>query len=316
MLFLKEEEVERLLTMKDAIREVEAALRELGEGRAENRPRQRVRMPASLLNVMAAGLPSRGYSGFKYYTVTKGGVRFWFQLLDGKTGDPLALLQADRLGQRRTGATSGVATKHLAREDASVVGIVGTGWQAESQLEAMCMVRPIGEIRCYGRDRVRRQTFAKTMTGRLGVEVRPSESAADAVRGANIVITATDSREPVLRGEWLDPGVHVNAIGANRPDVREVDDQTMTRSSIVVADSIEQARYEAGDLIIPISEGLLSWEQIHELGDVVAGRIPGRTHPEGITLFKSLGLALEDVAVGSFVYERARKGGIGKEIGF
>ncbi len=314
MLFLTEEEVERLLTMKDAIREVEAALREMGEGHAENRPRQRVRLPASFLSVMAAGLPSRGYFGFKYYSATKSGVRFWFHLFDGKTGEFLAVLQADRLGQQRTGAASGVATKHLARIDASVVGIVGTGWQAESQLEAMSEVRSLQEARCFGRDRGRRKDFADRMETKLRIRVRDVESVEAAVGKADIVITATDARDPVVHGGWLEPGTHVNAIGSNRPDTRELDDEMISRCACIVSDSVEQAKMEAGDLIIPVSRGLLRWEQVHELGEVAAGKVRGRSRPEDITLFKSLGIAVEDVAVGSFVYERARKEGIGKEI--
>ncbi len=314
MLYLTEEDVARLLTMEDAIREVERALREMGEGRAENRPRQRVLGPGSLLSVMAGGLPSRGYFGFKYYSVTRDKVRFWFHLLDAKSGELVAVFQANGLGQRRTGAASGVATEYLARRDAAVVGIVGTGWQAESQLEAMGAVRSLREVRCYGREPARRRSFASKMAERLNVHVWDVETAERAVRDADIVITATDSREPVLHGSWLAKGTHVNAMGSNRPDAREIDDDAVSRSTCILCDSLEQAKMEAGDLILPVSKGTLRWEQVHELGEVVAGKIHGRTGAEDITLFKSLGIALEDVAVGSFVYEKARKEGIGEEI--
>jgi len=315
MLYLTEQDVERLLTMKDALREVEAALREMGEGRAENRPRQRVRAGGGMLSVMAAGLDSRGYYGFKYYTIAKSSVRFWFHLFDARSGELVAVLQADRLGQRRTGAASGIATKYLARQDATNVGIVGTGWQAESQVEAMAGVRSLEEVRCFGRDPGRRKEFATKMTARLGVPVRDVESGELAVRGADIVITATDAREPVVRGEWLAEGTHVNAMGSNRSDAREIDDTTIARSTSILCDSLEQAKTEAGDLILPVSRGILRWEQIHELGELVAGRIKGRTRAEDVTLFKSLGIALEDVAVGSYVYEKARKEGLGREVG-
>lgn len=314
MLLLTEEDVDSLLPMKDAVREVEAALRAMGEGRATIRPRQRLRTPAGVLNLMAGAWPDRGYYGFKYYVVSRAGVRFWVHLFDVRTGELLAVMQADRLGQRRTGAASGVATKHLARRDASVIGLLGTGWQAESQLEALCAVRPIHAVRCYSRHAANRRSFATRMMKALGVEVRAVDSARAAIRQADVIATATTSKDPVLRAEWIQRGVHLNAMGANRADAREVGEDVIGRSDLIVADSIEQARIEAGDLILPASRGLLRWEWIHELGEVVAGRVRGRTSGQDLTLFKSLGIALEDVAVAAHVYERAKKHGIGSEV--
>lgn len=314
MLLLTEQDVDRLLSMEDALREVEAALRDLGEGKAENRPRQRVRGTHSILNLMPASWPRRGYMGYKEYVVSKEGARFVFHLFDGSTGAPLALMEANRLGQRRTGAASGVATKFLAREDASRVGIIGVGWQAESQLEAICRVRSVHEIRCYSREAAARQAFAERMSKHLGVTVRGVESARDAVHDSDIVVAATGSSEPVVLGEWLASGVHINAMGANRIGSRELDDEVIRRCSFIAADSIEQAHLEAGDLDAPAAAGLLKWDDVHELGAVVCGRVRGRRAPEDVTLFKSLGLALEDVAVGALVYERARKDKIGTEI--
>ena len=314
MLFLTEDDVDGLLTMGEALRVVEAALRDLGDGRAENRPRQRVRGSHAVLNVMPASWPVRGYYGFKDYSASKEGIRFWCHLCDGNTSAPLAVLQADRLGQRRTGAASGIATKFLARTDAAVAGLVGTGWQAESQLEAICAVRPIETVQCISRHRGRREDFAERMSKSLEIDVVPMDSAQEALRGADIIITATDSSTPVVRGPWVEPGVHVNAIGANRIDARELDDDAMRRATFVMTDSIEQARHEAGDLVQPIRDGVLTWEQVHELSQLVAGKVSGRQRPDDVTLFKSLGIAIEDVAVAAFVYERAKKEGIGQEI--
>ncbi len=319
-LFLTESDVEQLLTMPGAIRVVEQALRELGQGGAINRPRQRVRVPNGILHVMPAGLPTRGYLGFKYYSSFRPRTRFWFHLLDASNGDVLAIMQADRLGQQRTGAASGVASKYLARADASSVGIIGTGWQAESQLQTICAVRqtesPFGirVARCYSRDAERRKTFAKKMSAQLNVDVRGVDSAEEAVRDADIVITATTSRDPVLRGEWLAPGAHINAVGANRAEARELDDDAVIRSAVICVDSIEQAKIEAGDLISPIQRGLFGWEHVSELGDLVAGKVAGRASRNDVTLFKSMGIAVEDVAVGAWVYERAREQNIGREI--
>ncbi len=314
MLHLTEDHVRRLLTMEDALREVEAALRDLGEGRAENRPRQRVRGAHAVLNVMPASWPARGYYGFKYYTISRETVRFWFHLFDANTGALLAVLEANRLGQQRTGAASGIATKYLARSDASAVGILGTGWQAESQLEALCAVRGIASIRCHSPTEARRRAFADRMSNALGVDVTPATSPEEAVRGSDIVVAATTSASPVVQGEWLEPGVHINAIGANRLGARELDDAAVRRCSLIVADSVDQAHAEAGDLVDPVSQGLLRWDRIMEVGQLVAGKGPRRTRKEEVTLFKSLGLAIEDVAVAAFVYERAQKEGLGSEM--
>jgi len=313
MLYLTEDEVDRLLTMEDSIHEVETALRDLGAGHAENRPRQRVRGLHAILNVMAASWTARGYYGYKDYSISREGTHFWFHLFDGSTGALVAVFQANRMGQRRTGAASGVATKFLARKDAAVVGLVGTGWQAESQVEAMCAVRPVTSVRCTSRDPGRREAFAARMGKALGVDVVAVDSGERAVRGADIVIAATASPTPVVRGEWLEPGVHVNAMGANRIDARELDDEAIRRFGFVAADSVEQARLEAGDLVQPVRDGLLTWDRVHEISEVVSGQAAGRRSAEDRTLFKSLGIALEDVAVAALIYERARKEGFGKE---
>jgi alanine dehydrogenase len=314
VLYLREEDVRTLLSMSDALTAVERAFRALGTGEAVNEPRRRVQLPRSVLNVMPAGWAERGYFGFKYYTFGREGIRFWVHLLDANTGSLLAVMEANRLGQQRTGAASGVATKFLARVDASTVGIIGTGWQAESQLEAICSVRSIRRIRCYGRDRSRRLAFAKTMASRLGVDVLAADTPIETVQQADIAVAATDSPKPVILGKWLRPGAHVNAMGANRIQARELDDDVIRRSAHITVDSVEQAKLEAGDLVQPIEEGLLRWDRVHELGDVVAGKVPGRAADQDITLFKSLGVAIEDIAAGAFVYERAREERIGTEL--
>lgn len=313
-LFLTESEVTSILTMSDGVREVEDAFRELGQGNATNRPRQRVRAANGTFQVMPAGMPTRGYLGLKYYTGFRPKTRFWFHLIDANNGDLVAVMQADRLGQQRTGAASGVATKYLARQDAATVGIIGTGWQAASQLEAMAVVRKLRAIKCFGRDLERRRRFASEMSARLAITVQPTETPRDAVGEADIVITATGAREPVLLGEWLAPGTHINAVGSNRADARELDDEVLNRAHLICVDSVEQSKIESGDLISPIERGQLTWERVHELGEVVSGRRVPREDRADITLFKSNGIALEDVAVGAWVYERARERGLGREI--
>jgi len=313
-LYLTESDVEKLLTMPDAMRAVEDAFRDLGQGSAINRPRQRVRVPNGTMHVMPAGMAARGYLGLKYYSGFRPKTRFWFHLLDANNGDLLCVMQADRLGQQRTGAASGVATKFLARADAASVGIIGTGWQAASQLEAIAVARKLRVVKCYSRDEARRKKFAMEMQAKLGIETRDVDAARDAVRDADIIVTATNSRDPVLLGDWLAPGTHINAVGSNRADTREIDDAVINRANFICVDSIEQCKIESGDLILPIGRGMMTWDRVNELSAVVAGKTQGRANRDDITLFKSNGIALEDVAVGAWVYERAREQGIGRQI--
>lgn len=300
--------------MPDAVRLVEDAFRAWGEAQADNRPRQRVRVQDGVLHVMPAGLPSMGYVGFKAYTAFHGKARFYFHLFDAQTGEYLAIMEADRLGQMRTGAASGVATKYLARANAHSVGILGTGWQAESQLEAICAVRNVDSIRCYSRDENNRRAFAERMTKRINVAVNAVDTARDAVNGADIVVTISSSGEPLLQGEWIAPGAHINAAGSNWAHRREIDTETVKRSTRIFVDSVEQARVESGDLIIPIREGALTWEQVDEIAALIVGKAQGRSSDQEITLFKSNGIALEDIAVGAWVYQTARAQGIGEPL--
>ena len=271
-------------------------------------------MPASQLHVMAAGDKRLGVTGIKVYTASRKGARFLVLLYDGESGDMLAMIEADRLGQMRTGAASGVATKYMAPSDAETVGIYGTGWQAESQLMAVCGVRKIKSIAAFGRNAERREAFANKMTALLGIEVTPAASAEDAARGRSIVITATSAREPVLKGEWIEPGTHLNVVGSNFLSKAEVDIETIRRASIIAVDSIEQSRLEAGDLMPAIERGVISWESVTELGQIVAGRNPGRTSEDEITIFKSNGIALEDISTALRVYNVARERGVGEQI--
>lgn len=313
-LLLTERDVTSLLDMDIAIAAVEEVLRDQATGDAINRPRYRVAMPASQLHVLAAGDKRLGVMGLKAYTASRKGARFIVLLYDSENGDMLAMIEADRLGQMRTGAASGVATKYLARPDADTVGIYGTGWQAESQLMAVCEVRKIKSIKAYGRNSQRREGFARKMSSSLRVDVSPVESPEEAARGQAIVITATSAREPVLKGEWIESGTHLNVVGSNFLSKAEVDVETIKRASIIAVDSIEQSRIEAGDLLPAIERGVISWESITELGRIVAGMHRGRTSENDITLFKSNGIALEDISTALRVYNLARSKGIGKEI--
>jgi alanine dehydrogenase len=314
-LILTEREVEDLLDMPSTLDAVEAVLRDQAEGRATNRARRRVALPRSGLNYMAAGAPEMGALGMKVYTVARSGARFYTLLFDPEGGELLSVMHSDKLGQMRTGAASGVATRHLAREDASTLGLYGAGWQAESQLEAIAAVRDLERVIVHSRSEESRKRFAEKMSEQLGMEVETTH-APDEPAAQDIVATATSAREPVLLGEWLRPGAHVNAAGSNFLFKSEIDREVVGRASFVCVDSREELGLEAGDLLKPLETGLILPEAIYELGQVIAGQVEGRRGPEDITLFASQGLALEDMAAARVVYDRAVERDAGREIEF
>jgi alanine dehydrogenase len=314
-LLLNESDVRSLLTMPIALEVVEESLRELGDGKLVLHSRQRIRLPDNaLLNYMAAGDSVRGYIGMKIYTVVRGVARFVVPLFRSTTGEMAALIEADALGQLRTGAASGIATKYLANPGARSACIIGTGYQARTQLEAVAAVRRLERVRAFGRDADRREKFCREMSERIGVSVEPANSGEEAVKGAEIIITATSAMKVVLEGAWLVPGMHINAMGANWAQKRELDSAAVARAGKIVVDSIEQSKIEAGDLIIAFGEDQSRWNAVEELPLIVAGKTPGRSGAGQITLFKSNGIATWDLAAAVRVYEMAVAQGIGQTI--
>lgn len=315
-LYLTELEVRELLPMEAALAAVRASSARLAAGGATNLPRGRVRTSGAVLNVMAAGNGPDGESAVKVYSISRRhGTRFLLLLYDAE-GRLASVMEADTLGQVRTGAASGVATDLLARAGVTRLGMIGAGWQARSQLEAVCAVRPIADARVYARDAERLAAFCREMEPRVRAALHPAASARDAVEGADVAVTVTTSAEPVLLGDWLAPGMHLNAAGGNFPNRRELDDEAVRRCDRVVVDDRRQAQLEAGDLLGPARAGAFDWESAVELGAVVAGLAPGRAGESDVTLFKSCGLAAWDLAVGLRVLERARAEGAGREIPF
>ncbi len=314
VLLLTEDDVRRVLTIELALTAVEAAFRKLALDEAVNIPRQRCQTDTVMLHVLPAAAKTLGALGFKAYTTGRFYPQFKIYLFDAKAGGLTAILDADHLGQVRTGAASGVATKKLARADASTVGMIGTGRQARTQLEAICKVRPIKNAKVYGRDEARRSAFATEMSDVCGVEVEPVATARDAVVNRDIVITATSSREPVLLGEWLSPGTHVNLMGSNYLASAEADVEVFRRAKLVTIDSKDQGRLEAGDFVAAMGEHIMSWPDVKEFAQVLVNRYPGRESADDITVFKSLGLGIQDIAVGVKVVERARAQGLGREV--
>jgi len=315
-IFLTEEEVVQLLPINEAVDCLDRAFLEQGLGSVRNHPRNRTQSGAMGVTMMVSVLGGSGFGGFK---VMGGGYRSSMVTLYGE--DPprmLAMMESRELGQIRTGAASGVATKYMAREDATTVGMIGTGHQAISQLTAVCAVRPITQVKAYSRNPDRRTAFCSAMAELLGIDVVPVESAKEAMLGTDIVIAITNVQtlDPVILGEWLEPGMHINAAGANSLNRRELDDAAVTRSAIVVADAIDQAKIECADLVLPIDAGLLGWDSILELGQIVTGEKKGRTSPSDITLFESQGIGMEDVAVAAHIFAKAKSEGVGVELPF
>lgn len=313
-LLLRDEDVRSLLEIPDTIDALELAFTALSHGNANNRPRMRVLQKNGILHVLAASYAGGGVLGLKTFTVFRQGVRAVVLLFSSEDGRLLTLVEADWLGRVRTGAATGLATRHLAVPEASHVGLIGAGKQAETQLMAVCAVRPVSHVAVYSRRLPQNEEFCQRMARQLQVTVVPAASAREAVEEADVVITATTSGEPVFSGEWLKPGCHVNAIGSNWARRREIDEETLQRASLIVTDSIEQARIEAGDLILPANAGSLDWESVWELADVVAGDGPQRNSSFDITVYKAVGAALEDITVASRAYLRARERGVGAEI--
>ncbi|HMD42309.1 MAG TPA: ornithine cyclodeaminase family protein [Candidatus Acidoferrum sp.] len=316
-LHITESEVRQLFTMNLAIDAVESVSRKQAAGKVIVHPRHRFELPNSgFFHYMAAIDTEAGFIALKQYTYVKGELRFLVSLYEISTGALLALIEAEYMGQLRTGAASGVATKYLARQNAQVMAIIGSGGQAKTQLEAVAFVRQLHSVRAYGRNPERRIKFCAEMSQRLGIPVQAVESAADALRGVDIVTTATTSGKPVLSGADLPPNVHINAIGANHAHKRELDDAVIAKVDVMFVDSIEQSRQEAGDLLIPFARQPEKWAQVHELAELVGGKVAGRTSQMQTTLFKSNGIAAWDLASAIVIYEAARDHRLGCELPF
>ena len=310
-LYLKEQDVAQLVTVTETIDVLEQVFRDYAAGKAINNSRNRLKMPGATLHIMPGAIP--GYFGYKAYTSAMGRLQFFFFLFAGNT-DLLAMMEANALGEIRTGAATGLATRIMANPDASEAVLFGAGWQAQSQLLAMDAARSLKRVWLVNRDSKRRDAFIQKMQPQVKAKLEPAESAETAVGSSQIVTTITSTRDPVLLGRWLQPGTHINAAGGNLLLRREVDDDAVMRSNHLVVDSIEQSKLEAGEFVGVIESGRRHWDDFIEMKDVVAGFKPGRTNASDITLFKSLGLAIEDVAIGKVIYERAVKQGVGKKV--
>ena len=310
--YISEADVASCLTVPTAIDLLEAAARDLAAGNASVAPRQRITSGGVLMNLLAGGVGGR--IGHKCYPIKRPrGANFWVTLF-GNDASLLAMIQANTLGQIRTGAASGLATKYMAREDASIAAIIGTGWQARTQLEAMCAARPITKAYAYGRTAEKLTTFCNEMSAKLGIPVEAATSVEHAVGDAHVVSIMTSASEPLLLGSMLAPGTHVNAAGSNKSTNAEIDENVVRRAGIIAIENLAQAKIESGDLLLAEREGSFDWSRAVLLSDIVAGATPGRNSHDEVTLFESLGIGLWDIAAANYVYDHCVKHGLGREV--
>ena len=303
MLYITETQVREALPMSDCLGLMRTVFTRLAAGEAINQPRRRLILPTrSTLHYMA-GSDGRYFGAKIYATNPKHGAHFLFLLYRAEDAAPLAIIEANALGQIRTGAASGLATELLARPNSRTLALIGSGYQARTQLEAMLVAVPsIERVRVWSRSAEKRQAFARESSQQFARPVDAVDTAEEAVRGADILVTATNSAEPVVEAAWVEEGTHINAMGSNQARRRELPSDLIGRAVLIAVDSIEQARMESGDLLLAFQEE--DWNRVVELRDVVAGRIARRA-PREITLFKSNGLAVEDVIAAGLVYERS-----------
>ena len=315
--FLSSQAVGSLLNMKDYIEAIEEAYQQMGLGEATMLPRINIDsfQKPGFVKILPASFSKWGVAGIHIYTMTRGGS---FQkvilLFDVTSGNLQAVIESDRIGWLAPGAASAVATKYLAKKEAKVMGIFGSGRQAKSQLFAISFVRNLELVKVYSPQKNHREKYCEEMRELHGLNIIPVDSAEETIRGSDIISTTTNSITPIFNGNLIEIGTHINAIGAHYPDRRELDSVCIQRSKVVV-DSQDRALKEEGELLIPLKEGVIKPDHIHaELGEIIAGKKQGRFDEEEITLFLSGAIAIEYVAIGIRVYQKAQKKGIGQEL--
>ncbi len=313
-LFLRDEDVTQSVTMDAMLVSIENMQMRYGLGEAYNLGRRKIIADSEMLSVMGGGLFYEGVLGVKTYTVVRGSYSFQVSLYDAATGKLLCYLQANRLGQLRTGATTGVAVKHLSIGGALKVGIIGTGGQAPTQLQAVASVRELSEVKAFSRNPECRTEFAARMADTMRVPVKPTDTNEEAVRDCDIVIGIAATMEPVIQGDWLKPGVTIIGAGPTTWRASEVDENTLARADKLFVDSLDQAPIEAGDIAAAVDKGLLNWSRLSELRHAVCGAISGRDNDSQIVYAKLMGTGVADVAAAKLAYDSAREQGLGTEM--
>ena len=310
--YLTDAQARSLLTAEECNQVIEDLFQHEFEGKVENKPTVELNLPKGIMRIKAGGTYGFNTFGFKAYPA---GGRYLVVVYDVDTGLD-GFVEARGLTEGRTGAVSAVGTKFMAREDASVMGIIGTGREARAQLTYITPTRPFKLIKAWSRSAENRDTFAKEMTEKLGIEVRAVDTAEECVRDSDVVTTITSANEPVLDGAWLSPGTHINAVGATPPGRRELDDEAVARSATVVVEHLPQAEEECGELLHAAANGRFNWDKVIELRDIIGGKVPGRVNRDDITLFDTIGVGAEDVAVATYLLRKARELDVGIDMPF
>ncbi len=319
-LVLNASDVERAATMPALIEAIEKGLHEEALGRAEAPPRLNIATDNGWFRVMPAVVNESGVMGYKAFTITnKVGARYLIAVFDTADGRLLALMDAHYLTAARTGATAGIGTKLLARQDSRLAGVIGSGLEARTNLEAVCCVRQIEQVRVFSTTPERRELFAREMSARLSVEITPVDSPQQAVQDADIVVVATNTMgkpDPVAyKGQWMQPGQHINSIASTMPRQREIDPDAMATAECILVDSKAQMEEESGDILTAMQEGKYDAGKVFELKQALIGQAPIRSRDDQITLFKSVGTAVQDVMSGLAVYKEAQRLSLGQDIG-
>ena len=312
VLYIRDAECRDLIDGDECIQLIEDLFRQEGEGKVENRPTTELKLPKGILRLKAGGTYGLNTFGFKAYPAGGRYLVFVYDLDTGLDG----IVEARGLTEARTGAVSALGTRYMARPGSETMGIIGTGREARAQLNYIAKVAPLKLVKAYSRSAENRETFAKEMSGKLGFEVRAVDSAEECVKDVDIVTTITNANAPVMEGAWLSPGTHVNAVGATTPNRRELDDEAVSRAATVVVEHLPQAKEECGELLHAEANGLFSWSQVVELKDVLDGSVKVRSADGDITLFDTIGVGAEDVAVATYALKRARARGVGIELPF
>ena len=313
-IYLKEDDVNELISVSESINILENAIKARSEGKIWNHPRYRLPINNGNYNFMAASWPEKNVVGHKSYTAGKNGANF-HNMIYGCNGEGLlAIIESNRLGQIRTGAASGLASRFLSKKTSSKIGVIGTGYQAETQVEAVCDVRDISIIKVFSRTKNKRELFKSKMTKILGDRISICNSLEEVSDGIDILITITNSVDPVVTSEMISRGLHINAAGNNSWMKSEIDIKAFSEFNLVVTDDVEQSKIECGELIMAVEKGIFSWDKVVQLDSVVSGNIKGRLTDQDVTLFESQGIALEDLAVSEFIYKRAIENNIGMQL--
>jgi alanine dehydrogenase len=310
VLYLSNAEVRTLVSVPEAAEQIELLFRQEGEGNVVNRPTTELPLPRGFFRLKAGMTPGFGSYGFKAY-----GTGRYTVFVYNITNNALeGVVDAYGLTEIRTAAVSAVGARYMARPDSRTLGIIGTGREARAQVPAICAAIPIERVKAYSRSEEHRETYAREMRHRLGIDVSAVGTGEECVRGSDIVVTMTNAREPVLEGAWLTPGAFICAVGATTPERRELDEEAVRRAGTIVIEHLPQAQAECGELRHAVAIGDLTWDRVVELKDIVSGQVPGRDSADEITLFDTIGIGSEDVALATYALAKARELGGGVEL--